>query len=157
MYCKADAYLNRAQTLLNLNKVSYNLLVLTAGLNAYFSRVTYVGHDLYVGILQDQVTFPSSIGEMNDATMSRSFFKALFKFRDNVKLAAHAIPAKIHQSNKPNNAINDKYVQSRGPEPEHPSSDTWYTPPKNNHRQSVFPYHNQQVLAAGPDAKIRRQ
>lgn len=89
---------------------------------------------------------------MNDADLSRGFFQGLFKLRDSLEVAAHTICAKIIRTNKSSKGINDKYVQAARVSPpsefDHPSSDIWYAPPRNDCQKSIFPYYNQQLLAS---------
>ncbi|KAI7892443.1 uncharacterized protein EV154DRAFT_418827, partial [Mucor mucedo] len=94
-----------------LNNVSSDLswIVQISGLRAYFSTVAYVGHDLHVGILQNQSLFPSCIGELNDATKSLAFFKTLFQFGNGIEDSAHIIQSNISQTNKWNNATSDRF------------------------------------------------
>lgn len=133
-------------------------IVQISGLKAYFSTVCYVGHDLYVGVLQNELEFPSCIGELNDATKSLNFFKALFQFRDNIENSAHIIKSKINQENKCNNVISNKFYDIRSESPprimQQPSAQTWYTPPRKEQKKSIFPLYNHQLLETGSDEVI---
>ncbi|KAG2192861.1 hypothetical protein INT47_010274 [Mucor saturninus] len=73
------------------------------------SSVAYVGHDLHVGILQNQILFPSCIGKLNDATKSLAFFKTPFQYGNGIEDSAHVIQSNISQTNKWNNATSDRF------------------------------------------------
>lgn len=64
-------------------------------------------------------------------------FKTLFQFRDDVEDSAHIIQSKSHQTNKPYNAINNKFHSSRIVFPSRTmqqlSTQTWYTPSKKEY------------------------
>ncbi|CAO3691072.1 unnamed protein product [Rhizopus stolonifer] len=147
----------------SLNNVSsgdirFSWIIQISGLRAYFSTVAYVGHDLHVGILQNQIVFPSCIGELNDTTKSLIFFKTLFQFRNGIEDSAHIIQSKITQTNKCNNATSNKFNDPGLVSPPHtmqqPSSQTWYTPPRKAQKKSIFPQYNLQLLEIGSDTII---
>lgn len=50
------------------------LCLQVSGLKVYISTLNYAGNDLYVGVLQNTIDFPSSIAEMNDQEKSVPLF-----------------------------------------------------------------------------------
>ncbi|KAG1462710.1 hypothetical protein G6F56_005454 [Rhizopus delemar] len=149
-----------ANSLNNVNSgnIHFSWVIQISGLRAYFSTIAYVGHDLHVGVLQNQVVFPSCIGELNDTTKSLIFLKTLFQFRNSIENSAQIILSKITQTNKCNNAISNKFSDSGLVSPPHtmqqPSSQTWYTPPRKVQKNSIFPHYNLQLLKTGTDDVI---
>lgn len=147
----------------SLNNVSsgdicFSWIVQISGLRAYFSTVAYVGHDLHVGVLQNQIMFPSCIGELNDMIKSLAFFKTLFQFRNSIEGSAHIIQSKITQANKCNNATSNTFNEPGLASPpriaQQPLSETWYTPPRMEQKKSIFPHYNLQLLKTGSDTTI---
>jgi hypothetical protein len=143
----------------SLNNVSsgdicFSWIVQISGLRAYFSTVAYVGHDLHVGVLQNQIVFPSCIGELNDTTKSLTFFKALFQFRNGIEDSAHIIQSKITQTNKCSNKFSDSGLASPPRTMQQPLSQNWYTPPRKAQKKSIFPHYNLQLLETGSDTII---
>ncbi|KAI9469855.1 MAG: hypothetical protein EXX96DRAFT_491663, partial [Benjaminiella poitrasii] len=136
--------------------ICFSWIVQILGLQAYFSTVTYVGHDLHVGVLQNQIVFPSCIGELNATIKSLAFFKTLFQFRNGIENSARIIQSKITQTNKCSNATSGKFSDSGLAFPPHttqqPLSQNWYTPPRKTQKKSIFPHYNLQLLEAGCDA-----
>ncbi|GAA5799953.1 hypothetical protein HPULCUR_005374 [Helicostylum pulchrum] len=132
-------------------------IIQISGLMAYICTVTYVGSDLFVGTLQNTITFPSSIGELNDQAKSLDFFNGLLQLRDNVENSAQIIKTHIYQANKTNTNINAKY-SSLGPSPpphtNQPSCQTWYSPPGHQPKRSIFPEYNYELLETGNDDLI---
>ncbi|KAI7892406.1 uncharacterized protein EV154DRAFT_480353 [Mucor mucedo] len=136
----------------SLNSVSYgdicfSWIVQISVLRAYFSTVANVGHGLHVGILQNQILFPSCIGELNNATKSLAFFKTLFQFENGIEDSAHIIQSNISQTNKWNNATSDRFSDpGLAPLPrtmQHLLSQT-----------CISPHYNLQMLETGSDTLI---
>ncbi|KAI8885047.1 hypothetical protein K501DRAFT_180877, partial [Backusella circina FSU 941] len=80
-------------------EIDTSWIIQVSGLKAHLSTVTYIGYDLYVGIQQNEIPFPSCIGELNDDAKSRKFFQGLFQLRDNIERCAHIIQRRINQTN----------------------------------------------------------
>jgi hypothetical protein len=87
-------------------------IIQVSGFKAYFSTVSYVGNDFYVDLLQSEISFPSSISELNDDVKVKSFFQGLFKLCDGIESSAHIIQRRIKQTNDDQNTTHDKFHDS---------------------------------------------
>lgn len=123
-----------------------------SGLSAYLSTVTYAGYDINVGILQDDIAFPSCISDFSNAKKSHDMLRALFKFRDDIEGYAHKIQAKMTSSKQlvddTSKKFNDIGSQSP-PRLQRSSAQTWFTPPRNERTRSIFTRLNADLLSSG--------
>jgi hypothetical protein len=127
-------------------------IIQVSGLNAFFSTLSYVG------LLQNEVSFPSSIGELNDDVKIKSLFQGLFKFRDSIESSVHIIQRRIKQTNGNQNTTHDKFhdcgFQTPPYRPLPSESQTWYTPPNENPTKSVFADPNSGLLKSGDEDPV---
>lgn len=131
-----------------LNTVSsgdnfYSHIIQISRLKAYFSTVSYVGHDLHVGVLQNQIISPSCIGELNDFTKSFIYLKTLFQFRNGIEDTAHTIQSKIIQMTNCSSTTSNKFSNLHLISPPRTTpqllSQTGYTHPEKGTKENYLP------------------
>jgi hypothetical protein len=119
--------------------------------------MNYVGYDLNVGVLQDEIILPTSIAALNDSRNCLNMMNALLKFRDDVEQIAHKIQDKITLTTKKNDTTAAKFHVQRSSSPSRkkvPEAQTWYTPPRANCTRFVFTFLNSDLLDSGATSRL---